>query len=41
VDGSRQLRPTTTAARCTEQRRHGHSSGEASRGLRRAFLDEV
>jgi hypothetical protein len=41
VDGSRQLRSATAAARRTERRRHGHYSGEAARGLQQAFFDEV
>jgi hypothetical protein len=41
MDGSQQLRPSTAAARCTEQWRRGRYSGEAAWGLRRAFFDEV
>jgi hypothetical protein len=41
MDDSRQLRPATAVARCTVRRSHDRYSGEAVRGLWRAFLDEV
>jgi hypothetical protein len=37
VNGSRQLRPVTSAARCTERRRHGPYSGEAAWGYDKHF----